>query len=99
VRRRPAPRPAGPALRAALQGAAPQTRLAAVQAAWGEAVGERVARAAQPVCEREAAIVVECSDPVWAQELDLMQAEVLERLGERLGERAPQSLRFRVKDA
>jgi predicted nucleic acid-binding Zn ribbon protein len=94
MRRRGAPRPAVSALRAALQRAAPKTRLAAV-----EAVGERLAAAAQPVSEREATVVVECSDPVWAQELDLMQEELLGRLRERLGEQAPQSLRFRVKDA
>jgi predicted nucleic acid-binding Zn ribbon protein len=99
MRRRGAPRPAVSALRAALQRAAPKTRLAAVQAAWAEAVGERLAAAAQPVSEREATVVVECSDPVWAQELDLMQEELLGRLRERLGEQAPQSLRFRVKDA
>ena len=40
-----------------------------------------------------------CSDSVWAQELDLMQEQLLERLRERLGEQAPQSLRFRVEDA
>ncbi len=97
--RRRAPRPASGALRAALDRAAPKTRLAAVQAAWAEAVGERLAAAAQPVSEREGAVIVECSDPVWAEELDLMQEQLLGRLRERLGEQAPQSLRFRVKDA
>jgi predicted nucleic acid-binding Zn ribbon protein len=97
--RRSAPRPATGALRAALERAAPKTRLAAVQAAWAEVVGERVAAAAQPVSERDGAIVVECSDPVWAEELDLMQAQLLERLGERLGEAAPQALRFRAKES
>lgn len=96
--RRRAPRPASSALRAALERAAPQTPLAAVQSAWAEAVGERVAAAAQPVSEREGAVIVECSDPVWAEELDLMQADLLRRLADRLGERAPTSLRFRVKD-
>ena len=96
--RRRAPRPASAALRAALAGAAPKTRLAAVQAAWSETVGERVAAAAEPVSERDGAVVVECSDPVWAEELDLMQEQLIERLRDRLGERAPQSLRFRVKD-
>jgi predicted nucleic acid-binding Zn ribbon protein len=96
--RRSAPRPAKSALRAALDRAAPRTRLAAVQAAWGETVGERVAAAARPVSESAGALVVSCSDPVWAQELDLMQEQLLERLRERLGEQAPQSLRFRVKD-
>jgi predicted nucleic acid-binding Zn ribbon protein len=79
--------------------AAPKTRLAAVQTAWVEAVGERVAEAAQPVSERDGVVRIECSDPVWAEELDLMQAQLLERLRERLGELAPQALRFRVKDA
>ncbi len=97
--RRRAPRPASTGLRAALDRAAPKTPLAAVQAAWAEAVGERVAAAAQPVSEREGAVVVECSDPVWAEELDLMQGQLLERLRERLGGQAPASLRFRAKDA
>jgi predicted nucleic acid-binding Zn ribbon protein len=69
-----------------------------VQAAWAEAVGERVSVVAQPVSEQEGTVVVDCSDPVWAEELDLMQGELLERLQERLGEQAPRSLRFRVKD-
>ena len=97
--RRRAPRPAAGALRAALEQAAPKTRLAAVQAVWAETVGERIAAAAQPTSEREGALVVSCSDPVWAQELDLMQAQLLLHLRERLGEQAPKSLRVRAKDA
>jgi predicted nucleic acid-binding Zn ribbon protein len=86
-------------VRSALERAAPKTRLAAVQVAWAEAVGERVAAAAQPVAERDGAVVVECSDSVWAEELDLMQAQLLERLRDRLGEQAPQALRFRAKES
>jgi predicted nucleic acid-binding Zn ribbon protein len=96
--RRPDPRPATGAFRAALALAAPKTRLAATQAVWAETVGERVAAVAEPLSERDGALVVACSDPVWAQELDLMQGELLNRLRERLGEQAPQSLRFRAKD-
>ncbi|HWM64500.1 MAG TPA: DUF721 domain-containing protein [Solirubrobacterales bacterium] len=96
--RRRAPRPAAGALRAALGRAAPKTRLAAAQAAWAETVGEQIAAVAAPVSERDGALLVECSDPVWAQELDLMQGQLLDRLRERLGEQAPQSLRFRAKD-
>jgi predicted nucleic acid-binding Zn ribbon protein len=99
VSRRRAPRPAAGALRSALERAAPKTPLAALQAAWSDTVGERVAAAAQPVSEREGAVVIECSDPVWAEELDLMQGELLERLRERLGEGAPQTLRFRAKES
>jgi predicted nucleic acid-binding Zn ribbon protein len=96
--RRRAPRPAATALRAALDQAAPKTPLAALQGAWAETVGERIAAVASPVSERGGEVTVICSDSVWAQELDLMQAQLLERLGERLGERAPKSLRFRVQD-
>ena len=95
--RRRAPRPASNALRAALDGAAPKTKLAALQAAWSATVGEQIAAAAQPVSEQGGTAVVECVDPVWAQELDLMQSRLVEQLRERLGEQAPTNLRFRSK--
>jgi predicted nucleic acid-binding Zn ribbon protein len=95
---RRAPRPAAPAFRTALEQAAPKTRLARVQGVWAAAVGERIAAVAQPVSERDGTIVVTCSDAVWAQELDLMQEQLRASLRERLGEEAPSSLRFRVKD-
>jgi predicted nucleic acid-binding Zn ribbon protein len=73
--------------------------LAALQATWAEVVGEQIAAVASPVSERAGEATVSCSDSVWAQELDLMQGQLLERLQARLGERAPRSLRFRVEDA
>jgi predicted nucleic acid-binding Zn ribbon protein len=97
--RRSAPRPASTALRAALDQAAPKTPLAALQGAWGDLVGERIAAVTNPVAEHNGEVTVSCSDSVWAQELDLMQGQLLERLKDRLGERAPQSLRFRVQGA
>jgi predicted nucleic acid-binding Zn ribbon protein len=75
---------------------APKTGLAAVQAAWSTALGERLAQVATPVSERAGTLTVECADGVWAQELDLMQEQLLGRLREELGERAPEALRFRV---
>jgi hypothetical protein len=62
--------------------AAPKTGLAAVQAAWEEALGERLAAVATPVSERSGTLTVECADGVWTQELDLMQDQLLERLRE-----------------
>jgi predicted nucleic acid-binding Zn ribbon protein len=96
VTRRRAPRPAGEAFRVVRDRAAPKTGLAAVQAAWAEALGERLAEVATPVSERTGTLTVECVDGVWAQELDLMQEQLLERLREALGERAPETLKFRV---
>ena len=46
--------------------------------------------------ERAGTLTVECTNAMWAQELDLMQGQLLERLREALGERAPQALKFRV---
>jgi predicted nucleic acid-binding Zn ribbon protein len=98
VSRRRAPRPAGEALRSALQRAAPKTRLAAVQAVWEEVVGERLASAARPVSERDGTVTIACVDSVWADELDLMRGQLEGGLRERLGEEAPSALRFRVED-
>jgi predicted nucleic acid-binding Zn ribbon protein len=95
--RRRAPRHAAEAIRTARQRVAPKTRLAALQGVWATAVGEQLAAVAEPVSEQEGVVVVGCADSVWAQELDLMQAQLLERFREQLGERAPVSLRFRVK--
>ena len=94
--RRRAPRQASEAFRVVRDQLAPKTGLAAAQAAWSTALGERLAAVATPVSERAGTLTVECVDGVWAQELDLMQEQLLERLGEELGERAPEALRFRV---
>jgi predicted nucleic acid-binding Zn ribbon protein len=96
VSRRRAPRPAAGAFEAALQQVAPKTPLAAVQAAWPGAVGGQLAAVAVPVSERDGTLTIECTDAVWAQELDLMQATLLERLRREVGEQAPEALRFRV---
>ncbi len=94
--RRRAPRQASTAIRAALEQAAPRTGLAAVQAAWDRLVGEQLAAVAKPVSERSGTLTIECADSVWAQELDLMQGQLLERLRGELGELAPTALRFRI---
>jgi predicted nucleic acid-binding Zn ribbon protein len=96
VSRRRAPRQASEAIRAALTRAAPKTGLASLQAAWAEAVGPQLAAVATPVSERDGEVTIECANTVWAQELDLMQGQLLERLKVHLGESAPSRLRFRT---
>jgi len=96
---RRSPRPAASAFRLARERAAPRTGLAAVQAAWLEAVGEQLAAVAEPVSERSGTLTIECAEAVWVQELDLMQTQLLERLREQLGELAPEALRFRLRNA
>ncbi len=97
--RRRAPRQASAAIRAAREQVAPRTGLAAVQATWSQAVGEQLAAVATPVSERAGTLTIECADSVWAQELDLMQEQLLERLRAELGERAPKALKFRLTSA
>jgi predicted nucleic acid-binding Zn ribbon protein len=96
VTRRRAPRQAGEAFRVARDLAAPKTGLASVQANWAGAVGARIAEVAQPISERSGTLTVECTNAMWAQELDLMQTQLLERLREALGEGAPEAIKFRV---
>lgn len=96
---RRAPRPASAAFAAALAQAAPGTALARVQVAWQAVVGERFAAAAKPVAQRDGTLTVECVDGVWVEELNLMQAQILERLRGELGDDAPEALRFRLARA
>jgi predicted nucleic acid-binding Zn ribbon protein len=65
---------------------APKTALAEVQRVWPEAVGEVIAREALPTAERGGVLTVTCRSSVWAQELDLMGPELLERLNRALGQ-------------
>jgi len=58
----------------------PASTLAAVQSAWAAVVGEAIANEAEPVSERDGVLTVSCRSAVWAQELDLMGPELVERL-------------------
>jgi predicted nucleic acid-binding Zn ribbon protein len=72
------------ALRSVQAEAAPATLLAEVQGVWAEVAGPAVAAESAPVSERDGLVTVACRSAVWAQELDLMQTELLERLNEAL---------------
>jgi predicted nucleic acid-binding Zn ribbon protein len=72
---------------------APATPLAAVQRSWSEAVGEVIAREAWPVSERGGTVTLACRSAVWAQELDLMSVELIDRLNRALGQPAVRRLR------
>lgn len=83
--RRHAPRPLALALGRVSDSLAPAGLLAGVQRAWPGVAGPLVARESQPVSERGGTVTVACSSSVWAQELDLMSAVLLERLEAALG--------------
>jgi predicted nucleic acid-binding Zn ribbon protein len=82
---RPGPRRLGEALDAVVASVAPATLLASVQGVWSEAAGAAVAAEAQPVAERDGVVTFACSSGVWAQELELLSQDLLERLREALG--------------
>jgi len=78
--RRNSPRRLGDALGAVRAETAPATVLGAVQGAWAAAAGPAVAAEAEPVAERGGVVPVACRGATWAQELDLLGPDLLERL-------------------
>ena len=97
--RRAAPRPLGAVLGEYTREAAPPTLLAAVQACWAEVAGPIVAAEARPVSERSGTVTFGCTSGSWANELELLAPDLLERLNSAVAgvPGAPaRVLRFRV---
>jgi predicted nucleic acid-binding Zn ribbon protein len=94
--RRLAPRPLSRALAAALPEARPAGLLAEVQSAWPAVAGPALAAAAGPVSERSGTVTVECESAVWAQELELLGADLARRLDEAVSGGRVERLRFIV---
>jgi len=97
--RRSDPRPFGEALEAAAARAAPAGLLAQVQACWHEVAGPALAAEASPVSAHGGKLTLSCRSAVWAQELELLAPDLLERLNAALADGgAPplETLRFRV---
>ncbi len=92
------PRRLGDALQRVRSEAAPATALAAVQEAWPAIAGAAVSAQAEPVAERDGVVTIACRSATWAQELDLLAPDLLERLRAAVAERSPevalQGLRF-----
>ena len=91
--RRRGPRPVGLALDSLTDAIAPATLLAEVQRVWPRVAGERFARSAEPVSERDGVITVACESAVWAQELDLLSERVIAAVNEAIGKPAVRRLR------
>jgi predicted nucleic acid-binding Zn ribbon protein len=95
--RRLAPRPLRRALEEVTRQATPLGTLARVQACWEEVAGPDLAAQAEPVSERDGVVTVRCASGMWAQELELLGADLEGRLAEALGGRSEvRSLRFVV---
>jgi len=93
---RAAPRSLSPALAALAQSLAPATTLARVQGIWESAAGPAIATAARPTAEHNGVLTVTCAAAVWAQELDLMAADLIRGLNSALGAETIRELRCRT---
>jgi len=91
-----APRPLSRALEQLTSSLAPATTLARVQAVWEDAAGAAIASEARPTAERDGVLTVTCRASVWAQELDLIGADLVARLNAALGGQEIRELRCRT---
>ena len=93
---RAAPRSISAALERFTAALAPATKLARVQGVWADVAGAAIADSARPTAERDGVLTVTCAAAVWAQELDLMERELVAHLNTALGEEAIRELRCRT---
>ncbi len=93
---RAAPRPLAAALGELTSSLAPASTLARVQEIWDRTAGRAIAAAARPTAERNGVLTVTCAAAVWAQELSLMEAELVARLNAALGADSIRELRCRT---
>jgi predicted nucleic acid-binding Zn ribbon protein len=78
----------------------PKTPLAKLQRVWPGAVGEALAPHATPTAmSGDGVVMVSCDAAVWAQEVDLLAYEVIQRLNAELGDGAVRELRCRSTDS
>lgn len=58
----------------------PDTPLARIQRVWADTVGAGIAEVAKPESYGAGTVRVVCASAAWAQELDLMQRDIVARL-------------------
>ena len=73
--------------------------VAAVMAAWSEAVGEAVASHVRPRRLHDGVLLVEVDAPVWATQLRYLEEDVLRRLGRKVRPGVVKSIRPVVRRA
>jgi predicted nucleic acid-binding Zn ribbon protein len=96
--RRRAPRALSFALARVTAGLEPATTLARVQGVWADAVGDVVSSEARAVSERDGVVTVACRSSVWAQELEMLGPDLLEKVNAALGDQSVAQLRFKAGD-
>jgi predicted nucleic acid-binding Zn ribbon protein len=63
---------------------------------WNTAVGETIARNAQPAAFRGSTLVVVVSSSVWRQELRYLKATIIENVNTALGQALVKEIKFKV---
>ncbi len=91
-----APRSISTALAELTSSLAPATTLARVQEIWEKAAGPAISAACRPVAERAGALTIACEAAVWAQELELMAGDLIDRVNAELGSESITKLRCRT---
>jgi predicted nucleic acid-binding Zn ribbon protein len=91
-----APRSISTALAELTSSLAPATTLARVQEVWETAAGPAISAACRPVSERSGVLSVTCEAAVWAQELELMSVDLIDRVNRELGSDSIKKLRCRT---
>jgi predicted nucleic acid-binding Zn ribbon protein len=73
-----------------------QLKRAQVVNDWAEIVGERIAGETRPDHVRGVILFVDCSGPVWAQQLTLLKPQLLAKIRQRVGPGIIVDIRFRT---
>lgn len=63
---------------------------------WDEVVGETISKSARPSRIRKRCLRVTVSDPIWLQELHFLESTIREKLNQRLGRPAIDTIDFKV---
>ena len=96
--RGPGPRPVSESLDLLSRGLGgpPATVLSTLFASWPDLVGEAVAAHARPRTLRHGVLVVVVDEPAWATQLRWLEARLLERVSEVVGEGVVRAIEVRV---
>ena len=68
----------------------------AVWGVWDQAVGETVAKQAQPTLVRGGTLFVKCSSSAWMQELQFMKGTICKELNRLVGREAVKDIKFQM---
>lgn len=74
----------------------PLVRQCGLLSLWSQVVDERVGQHTNPVKISNKVLLVETSNPVWAQELNFLKTALVEKFNKLAGEPAIENIRFKA---